>query len=100
MTPSGFVRAELGRGSMDIDMLIGDSLERGTETPERVLNPRDGSLIEAIPEASAAQVDKAVAAAEKAFRTWSRTTPGQRSNYLLKIAAAIEVDAEGFATLE
>ncbi|MEO8756702.1 MAG: gamma-aminobutyraldehyde dehydrogenase [Devosia sp.] len=85
---------------MDIEMLIGGQFERGTEAPEQVLNPRNGSLIEAIPEASMAQIDRAVAAAEKAFKTWSRTTPAQRSGYLLKIAAAIEADAAGFAALE
>lgn len=85
---------------MDTQMLIGSRFEAGTETPEQVLNPRTGKLIEAIPEASTSQIDAAVAAAEKAFATWSRTTPGQRSGYLLKIAAAIEADAEGFAILE
>ncbi len=85
---------------MDTEMLIGSRFEAGTETPEQVLNPRTGKLIEAVPEASAGQIDAAVAAAEKAFSPWSRTTPGQRSGYLLRIAAAIEADAQGFATLE
>ncbi len=85
---------------MDTQMLIGSRFEAGTETPEQVLNPRTGKLIEAIPEASSGQIDAAVAAAESAFKTWSRTTPGQRSAYLLKIAAAIEADAQSFATLE
>ena len=49
---------------MDTAMLIGSRFEAGTETPEQVLNPRTGALIEAIPEASAAQID----AAKKAKR--------------------------------
>jgi aminobutyraldehyde dehydrogenase len=85
---------------MDTQMLIGSRFEAGTETPEQVLNPRTGKLIEAIPEASSAQIDAAVTAAEKAFATWSRTTPGQRSGYLLRIAQAIEDDADAFAALE
>jgi aminobutyraldehyde dehydrogenase len=85
---------------MDTQMLIGDRFEAGVETEEKVLNPRTGELIEGIPEASSAQIDAAVAAAEAAFKTWSRTTPGQRSGYLLKIAQAIEDDAQGFAALE
>src|SRR3569623_1418294 len=85
---------------MDTAMLIGSRFEAGTETPEQVLNPKTGQLIEAIPEASAAQIDAAVNAAEAAFKTWSRTTPAQRSSYLMKIAAVIEADAQGFAALE
>jgi aminobutyraldehyde dehydrogenase len=85
---------------MDTQMLIGAHFEAGSETEEQVLNPRTGELIQAIPEASTAQIDAAVAAAEVAFLTWSRMTPNQRSGYLLRIAAAIEADAEGFAALE
>ena len=84
---------------MNAEMLIGSRFVAGTETPEQVLNPRTGALIEAIPEASLDQVDAAVAAAEKAFKTWSRTTPAQRSGYLLRIAQAIEDDADVFAAL-
>ena len=39
-------------------------------------------------------------AADKAFQTWSRTTPAERSALLLKLADAIEREAEAFATLE
>ena len=85
---------------MDIEMLIGSRFEAGTETEEQVLNPRSGALIRPIPEASSDQVDQAVQAAETAFAGWSRTTPAQRSNYLLRIAQAIEDDAAGFAALE
>jgi aminobutyraldehyde dehydrogenase len=85
---------------MFTEMLIGSRFERGSEAEEQVLNPRTGALIEAIPEASDAQVDAAVRAAEKAFATWSRTTPAQRSGYLLRIAQAIEDDADAFAALE
>jgi len=81
-------------------MLIGSRFEAGTEVAEQVLDPRTGKLIAAIPEASAAQIDAAVTAATKAFATWSRTTPAQRSGYLLQIAAAIEADASRFAALE
>lgn len=85
---------------METQMLIGAHFEVGAETEEQVLDPRTGELIRAIPEASTAQIDAAVAAAGTAFITWSRMTPNQRSGYLLRIAAAIEADAEGFAALE
>lgn len=85
---------------MDTAMLIGSRFEAGTENEEHVLNPKTGETVLDLPEASLTQVDKAVDAAEAAFRTWSQTTPAQRSAYLLRIADAIERDAEGFAALE
>jgi aminobutyraldehyde dehydrogenase len=85
---------------MDTAMLIGARFEAGTETEENILNPKTGKTVLKLPEASVGQIDDAVDAAEKAFRSWSQTTPGQRSAYLLKIADAIERDAEDFAALE
>lgn len=85
---------------MDTQMLIGSKFEAGTEASETVLNPRTGATILELPEASERQIDEAVAAAEKAFASWSRTTPAQRSTYLLKIADRIEAEAEEFAKLE
>ena len=85
---------------MHTEMLIGSKFEKGTETEEAILNPKTGETILNLPEASQGQIEAAVAAAEKAFATWSRTTPGQRSGYLLKIADRIEAEAEEFARLE
>lgn len=85
---------------MDTAMLIGSRFEAGTETEEHILNPKTGETVLKLPEASLGQIDAAVSAAEKAFKTWSQTTPAERSGYLLKIADAIERDAQAFATLE
>ncbi|TYK98092.1 aldehyde dehydrogenase family protein, partial [Streptococcus dysgalactiae] len=62
---------------MDTEMLIGAPFEKGAEAEEAVLSPRTGATILSRPEASEAQIERAVAAAEKAFATWSRTTPAQ-----------------------
>ncbi|NQV67478.1 MAG: gamma-aminobutyraldehyde dehydrogenase [Rhodobacteraceae bacterium] len=85
---------------MHNQILIGNSFEAGQEVSEMVLNPRNGSLIIEIPEASTAQVDRAVAAAKAAFSTWSRTTPAERSALLLRIADRVEAEADVFAALE
>jgi len=85
---------------MDTQMLIGARLEAGTEVEEHVLNPRTGARIVDLPEASHTQIDAAVDAAERAFTGWAATTPAERSGYLLKIADAIEKDADAFAALE
>jgi len=85
---------------MHTEMLIGSRFERGTETDEAILNPKTGETILGLPEASQAQIEAAVGAASKAFSAWSRTTPAQRSGYLLKIADRIEAEAAEFAALE
>jgi len=85
---------------MDTQMLIGAGFEKGSEAEENVLNPKTGESVLHLPEASLDQIDRAVDAAEKAFATWSRTTPAERSGYLLKIADRIEAEADGFAALE
>jgi aminobutyraldehyde dehydrogenase len=85
---------------MYTEMLIGSRFEKGTETEEPILNPKTGETVLGLPEASQAQIEAAVLAAEKAFATWSRTTPAQRSGYLLKIADKIEAEAQEFAKLE
>jgi aminobutyraldehyde dehydrogenase len=85
---------------MDTQMLIGNRFEAGTEAEEKIFNPRTGETIFNLPEASSIQIEAAVNAAEKAFATWSRTTPAQRSAYLLQIADRIEAEADGFAALE
>lgn len=84
----------------DTQMLIGGAFEAGTEGEETILNPRTGETILTLPEASPAQIDRAVAAARKAFPAWSRTTPAERAALLLKIADRIEAEAEEFARLE
>ena len=85
---------------LDTELLIGSTYVSGTEAPATVINPKTEEAIVAIGEASAEQVDLAVTAAYKAFATWSRTTPAERSTLLLKLADAIDRDAESFATLE
>lgn len=87
-------------GKIDTELLIGDRFEPGQDAAEPILDPRTGALILEVPEASTAQVDRAVAAARRAFATWSRTTPAERSAVLLRIADRVEAEAEGFAALE
>ncbi|MET0408086.1 MAG: gamma-aminobutyraldehyde dehydrogenase [Hyphomicrobium sp.] len=85
---------------LETNMLIGSDFVAGTDAPEPVVNPKTEDVITNLPDASVSQVDAAVNAADKAFKTWSQTTPGERSALLLKLADAIEKDAEAFAALE
>jgi 1-pyrroline dehydrogenase len=71
----------------------------GGETME-VLNPATGDVIAEVPRASAEDVDRAVQAAKKALPEWLETTPGERAEALLKLAAAIDEHADELAELE
>jgi aminobutyraldehyde dehydrogenase len=85
---------------MNTEMLVGSSFVAGTEAPETILNPKTEETIVLLPEASRDQVDAAVKAAERAFASWGRTTPAERSALLYRLADRIETEAEAFATLE
>jgi aminobutyraldehyde dehydrogenase len=85
---------------MYTDMLIGGEFEAGTETEESILNPRTGEILVNLPEADSGQIDRAVKAARRAFASWSRTTPSERSSKLLAIADAVEKELEALAQLE
>jgi len=85
---------------LDTEMLIGATFVTGDAKAESVINPKTEETIIDLADASPAQVDAAVDAASGAFETWSRTTPADRSALLLKLADAIERDAESFAVLE
>ena len=46
--------------TIDTALLIGAAFEAGQEAKEPILNPRTGGLILEVPEASTAQIDRAV----------------------------------------
>ena len=67
-----------------------------------VYDPSTGQVMAHVAEADAADVDKAVKAARKAFDEgpWPRMTPSERGRILWKLADLIERQTEQFATLE
>lgn len=64
------------------------------------LNPHDNSVIAHVAMAGKADIDKAVAAANRAFPAWSRLSAMERGRLLLKLADAIEANADELARLE
>ena len=85
---------------MQHKLLINGELVVGEGEAQPVYNPATGEVLLEIHEASAAQVDAAVNAADHAFTQWGQTTPKQRSECLHKLADMIEAHAETFARLE
>ena len=65
-----------------------------------VLNPHDNSLIAEVAEAKRADVDRAVDAARRAFPAWAKLGAADRGLLLLRLADAIEANADELAKLE
>ena len=66
-----------------------------------VINPATGEVIASVQEGSAEDADRAVAAAKAAFYgDWYNSTPKDRQLGLLKLADAIEANAEELVQLE
>ena len=64
------------------------------------IEPATGQPYSEVADSDARDVDLAVAAAEKAFRDWSKKTAAERSRFLLRVADLIERDLEKFARAE
>lgn len=64
-----------------------------------VVNPSTEEVIGTIPEGTSADVDRAAAAARKAFQSWSQTTPAERAPYLAAIGAALNERGDEIAAL-
>ncbi|MEK1904579.1 MAG: gamma-aminobutyraldehyde dehydrogenase [Pseudomonas sp.] len=85
---------------MQTKLLINGQLVDGAGAAQAVLNPSLGTTLVEIKEASEAQVDAAVRAADAAFDSWSQSAPKDRSLLLLKLADVIDANAEELARLE
>jgi aminobutyraldehyde dehydrogenase len=85
---------------MQTKLLINGKLVAGEGRIEEVLNPATGKVLAKVPEASRAQINAAVAAADAAFDGWSCTPPKDRATLLLKLADRIESDGAAFAKIE
>ncbi|PPF60543.1 gamma-aminobutyraldehyde dehydrogenase, partial [Clavibacter michiganensis] len=66
---------------------------QGTELLD-IVNPATGETVAQAPVSSADDVDAAMKAAKAAFKPWARLTPGARQLALLKLADAIEANAD------
>lgn len=78
----------------------GEFVDAAAGTTIDVHNPHDGSLLARVAEAREADVDRAVEAAAAAFPAWARTPAAERGRLLLKLADAIEANADELARLE
>ncbi len=63
-----------------------------TEALLDVVNPANEQVIGQVPACGAAELDRAVAAARRAFKTWSKTPVDDRRAVIQKMAAAIDAN--------
>lgn len=65
-----------------------------------VIAPATGDVLASVASSDAVDADTAVSAATEAFDSWRRTTPRERSERLLALAAAVEADLDQLKQLE
>ena len=78
----------------------GEFVDPAEGETEEVVNPATGETIAEAPLSTEEDVNRAVAAARKAFDDWSTKTPAERSSALLRLADAIDEHAEELGALE
>jgi aminomuconate-semialdehyde/2-hydroxymuconate-6-semialdehyde dehydrogenase len=78
----------------------GDFLETVHQKTVANINPSNGKKFGSIPLSDAADVEKAVLAAEQAFPSWSILPADQRSRILMRIATLIEENLDALALAE
>ena len=70
-----------------IELYIDGQWKRASGQP--IINPADESVLGTVPTATRADLDDALAAAEKGFAIWRNTAPAKRAQIILKAASLI-----------
>jgi acyl-CoA reductase-like NAD-dependent aldehyde dehydrogenase len=82
-------------------MLIGGELAAAQDSRTMdVVSPAHGRVVTTVPKASVADVDRAVAAASEAARSWRELPAARRARYVAELADAIERHGEELAWLD
>ncbi|MEU1245640.1 aldehyde dehydrogenase family protein [Micromonospora arida] len=76
---------------------IGGETVTGSADTLPVVNPATGEVVAETPAGTAADVDRAVAAARAAFPAWSATTPQHRADVLRRLGAGLAARTEEIA---
>lgn len=82
----------------DFSLLIDGKAHPGSGSFD-VVNPATGEVFARCPRADSELLDEAVAAAKRAYPTWSRTPAEERAVLVGKLADALEARSEEFARL-
>jgi succinate-semialdehyde dehydrogenase/glutarate-semialdehyde dehydrogenase len=74
-------------GYPSIELYIDGRWKKADGQP--VLNPADESVLGTVPTATIADLDDAIAAAERGFKVWRKTSPARRTQIILKASSLI-----------
>lgn len=78
----------------------GVSVHSHADQTLNVINPANGRVIAEVADADLADIDAAVASANRGFQLWSQAAPAIRGNVLLKLADLLEQHREELAQIE
>ncbi len=83
-----------------LDLWIDGVWRQGSDgKSEPVLNPANEHVLAELPHASEADLEEALAAADRAFREWRNTNPYKRAALLHKVGALIRENADELAAI-
>jgi len=82
------------------NVINGESVDSVGGGASELVDPSTGEVFGTAPVSSAADVDRAYAAATAAFEQWRETTPSERQAALLAIADTLEAHADELVALE
>ena len=71
-------------------LIAGEQISGGGRVTEDVIDPATGEVIGQLPHATAEDLDRALAAAQRGFHAWRKTGADQRAAILLKAAGLIK----------
>ena len=83
----------------DLLFIDGQWRKPAAEGVSQVYNPASGEVIGQVPLASAADVERAVVAARRAFPAWAATSATQRAGYIRALAELLQARAGEMAAL-
>jgi betaine-aldehyde dehydrogenase len=82
------------------NVIDGTQVDGASGETYEVVDPTTGAAYGQAPKSGAEDVDRAYAAASRAFEEWGETTPAERQRALLHIADALEKRADEFVAAE
>ncbi len=80
-------------------LIDGEWVESQTTEWQDIINPATQQVLARVPFATAAEVDAAVSAAQRAFQTWKLTPIGARMRIMLKLQALIREHSKRIAVV-